>query len=29
MLYELAHVIKERWGFLWDMVEWGNAEMFA
>ena len=29
MLYELAHVIKERWGFLWDMVELGNAEMFA
>ena len=28
-LYELAHVIKERCGFLWDMVEWGNAELFA
>lgn len=29
MLYELAHVIKERCVFLWDMVEWGNAELFA
>lgn len=29
MLYELAHFIKERCGFLWDMVEWGNASLFA
>ena len=29
MLYELAHVIKERCGFLWDMVEWLNATLFA
>ena len=29
MLYELAHVIKERCGFLWNMVEWGNASLFA
>lgn len=29
MLYELAHVIKERCGFLWDLVEWGNASLFA
>lgn len=29
MLYELAHVIKERFGFLWDAIEWGNAEVFA
>lgn len=29
MLYEIAHVIKERFGFLWDAIEWGNAEMFA
>lgn len=28
MLYELAHIIKERCGFLWDIVEWGNAELF-
>ena len=29
MLYEIAHVIKERFGFLWDAIEWGNAEVFA
>lgn len=29
MLYEIAHVIKERFGFLWDTIEWGNAEVFA
>lgn len=29
MLYELAHVIKERCGFLWDMVEWLNATLFV
>lgn len=29
MLYELAHVIKKRFGFLWDAIEWGNAEVFA
>lgn len=29
MLYELAHVIKERFGFIWDLVEWGNATAFS
>ena len=29
MLYEIAHVIKARFGFLWDAIEWGNAELFA
>lgn len=29
MLYEIAHVIKARFGFLWDAIEWGNAEVFA
>ena len=29
MLYEIAHVIKKRFGFLWDAIEWGNAELFA
>lgn len=29
MLYELAHAIKERCGFLWDAIEWGNAQVFS
>ena len=29
MLYELAHIIKDKCGFLWETVEWGNATMFA
>lgn len=29
MLYEIAHIVKERFGFLWDAIEWGNAEVFA
>lgn len=29
MLYEIAHLIKERFGFIWDMVEWGNATAFS
>lgn len=29
MLYEIAHIIKERFGFLWNTIEWGNAEVFA
>lgn len=28
MLYELAHIIKDKCGFLWDAVEWGNATLF-
>ena len=29
MLYEIAHIIKERFGFIWDIVEWGNATVFS
>ena len=29
MIYEIAHIIKDRFTFLWDMVEWGNASLFA
>lgn len=29
MLYEIAHLIKERFSFLWEAVEWGNASLFA
>lgn len=29
MVYELAHLIKKRFGFVWDCVEWGNSELFA
>ena len=29
MLYEFAHIIKRKFGFLWDIVEWGNSQMFA
>ena len=29
MLYELAHILKEKCGFLWDTVEWGNAALFG
>lgn len=29
MLYEIAHVIKDKFGFLWDCVEWGNSSLFS
>lgn len=29
MLYEIAHVIKDKFGFLWEAVEWGNATLFG
>lgn len=29
MLYEIAHFVKERFGFIWDMVEWGNGTAFS
>ena len=29
MLYEIAHIIKDKFGLLWDAIEWGNAEAFA
>lgn len=29
MLYKLAHIIKERFGFIWDFIEWVNATLFC
>gem|GEM_PF-3002831 len=29
MLYKLAHIIRDRFGFLWNIVEWCNAFAFA
>jgi hypothetical protein len=29
MLYKLAHIIKERFGFIWDFIEWLNATAFS
>lgn len=29
MLYEVAHFVKDKLGFLWDVVEWGNETIFA
>ncbi len=29
MLYEITHFIKERSSFLWNAIEWVNAEVFA
>lgn len=29
MLYELAHFIKDKFGFLWNLAEWVNAKAFA
>lgn len=29
MLYELSHFIKDHLGFVWDGIEWGNAEVFG
>lgn len=29
MIYELAHVIKEKCSFLWNFMEWGNAVVFS
>ena len=29
MLYEIAHIIKDKFGSLWDAIEWGNSEAFA
>ena len=29
MIYEIAHIIKDRFTFLWDMVEWANASLFG
>lgn len=29
MLYKIAHILRDRFGFLWNMVEWGNALVFT
>ena len=29
MLYKLAHILRDRFGFIWNMVEWLNALVFA
>lgn len=29
MLYKLAHILRDRFGFLWNIVEWCNAFVFA
>ncbi|WP_405343037.1 GNAT family N-acetyltransferase [Fibrobacter sp.] len=29
MLYKLAHILRDRFGFLWNLIEWGNAFVFA
>ena len=29
MLYEIAHLIKEKFSFIWSLLEWGNAISFA
>lgn len=29
MLYKLAHILRDRFGFLWSIVEWCNAFAFA
>ena len=29
MIYELAHILKEKFGFIWEAMEWGNACLFG
>lgn len=29
MLYEIAHVLKDKFGFLWEAVELGNEKLFV
>lgn len=29
MLYKLAHILRDKFGFLWNMIEWLNALVFA
>lgn len=29
MIYELAHVIKEKFSFIWGVLEWGNEVLFV
>lgn len=28
MLYKIAHIIKDRFGYIWDFIEWLNATAF-
>lgn len=29
MLYEIVHVVKDKFGFLWESIEWCNAVLFG
>lgn len=29
MLYKLAHIIRDKFGFIWNIIEWCNAFLFA
>lgn len=29
MLYKLAHILRDKFGFIWNLIEWGNALVFA
>ena len=29
MLYKLAHILRDKFGFLWNIIEWCNALVFA
>ena len=29
MLYKLAHILRDKFGFLWNIIEWSNAFVFA
>ena len=29
MLYKLAHILRDKFGFIWNMIEWLNALVFA
>jgi len=29
MLYKLAHILRDKFGFIWNIIEWANAFIFA
>lgn len=29
MLYKIAHILRDRFKFLWNLIEWGNALVFT
>jgi hypothetical protein len=29
MLYKLAHILRDKFGFLWNIIEWSNSFIFA